>query len=109
MLSTIIYDGKCKFCTKFANWSIKENPNLQIISVRDKAAKELLRTNDIKFIDLQTIYFIETSNVFVRSKAVFKILGYVNYPWKAIQLFSFLPVRVTDYFYKKFAKYRYYF
>lgn len=103
----ILYDTNCKFCTHFAHWSVKKQKNFSIISIRDNQSKILLRRFGIKFIDLQTIYFIEEQNVFVRSKAVFKILGFLNYPWKLIALFQYLPVKVTDFFYKLFAKYRY--
>ena len=106
---SIIYDANCKFCTRFAHWCIKKQNEFTILSVRDIQAKTLLRNLGIKFIDLQTIYFIEEQNVFVRSIAIFKILSFVNYPWKIIALFQYLPVRLTDYFYKLFAKYRYYF
>lgn len=106
---TIIYDSNCKFCTRFANWCIKKKNDFFIISVRDREAKELLRNRSVKFIDLQTIYFIENEKVLIRSKAVFRILSFVKYPWKMITIFKYLPVSVTDYFYKLFAKYRYYF
>lgn len=105
----IVYDANCKFCIHFANWCIKKQSNLTIFSVRDNQAKTLLRNVGIKFIDLQTIYFIDNEKVFVRSKAIFKILGSVGLPWKMLTLFTLLPVHITDYFYKLFAKYRYYF
>lgn len=108
-MQTIIYDSNCKFCTRFANWCTQKQKKIGKLSVRDVKAKALLKNFGIKFIDLQTIYFIDNQNVFVRSTAIFEILGYANYPWKAIRLLKHLPVRLTDYFYKLFAKYRYYF
>lgn len=109
MALTIIYDSNCKFCTYFAAWCVQKNKNFLILSVRDVDAKLRLRNVGIKFIDLQTIYFIEEQNVFVRSKAIFKILGFINYPWRLMSFFKYLPVKMTDYFYKVFAKYRYFF
>lgn len=109
MTFTILFDSNCKFCVHFANWCVNKRSSFKILSVRDIQAKALLRNVGVKFIDLQTIYFIQDENVFVRSKAIFKILEFVNYPWKLIVLFQYLPVRLTDYFYKLFAKYRYYF
>ena len=105
----IIYDANCKFCTRFAHWCFKKQNKFTILSVRDTQAKALLRIVGVKFIDLQTIYFIENENVDVRSKAVFKILSFINYPWKVITIFQYFPIKFTDYFYKLFAKYRYYF
>lgn len=108
-MKTIVYDNKCKFCTRFANWAIETNPILSILSIREKEAKELLRNLGIRFIDLQTIYFVDETKIYVRSKAIFKICKFFNYPWKIISVFDFLPAILTDYFYKLFAKYRYYF
>lgn len=109
MSKYIIFDNKCKFCSRFSNWVHQSNHSISIIPVRDKEAKSLLRDLDVTFIDLQTIYFIDDKNVFVRSRAVFAICGYLNYPWKIISHFQYLPIKFADYFYKLFAKYRYYF
>lgn len=105
----IIYDGNCTFCTNFANWANKKNNCLDIISVREQSARILLKKNGITFVNLQTIYFIDSENVFIRSKAIFKIMSYLNYPWKLISYFKILPTFLTDWGYKLFAKYRNFF
>lgn len=107
--NVIVYDGQCKFCTKFANWANNKNSALTILSVREPNAKMLLRERGVKFIDLQTIYCLQEEKVFVRSKAIFEILKLLKYPWKTMALFRYFPVAVTDFVYKQFAKYRYYF
>ena len=106
MQKIIIYDANCKFCTSFANWCIKKQNEFSIIPVRERDAKEKLKSVGIQFIDLQTIYFIDGKNVDIRSRAIFKILSFVNFPWKLITLLKYLPVKMTDWFYKLFAKYR---
>lgn len=79
------------------------------MSVRESEAKLLLRNLGIKFIDLQTIYFIDGQNIFVRSRAIFGICSYLSYPWKLLLVFKYLPVNTADFFYKLFAKFRYFF
>lgn len=108
-MKIIIYDAECKFCTRFSKWSQSKVTSLEILSVRSKDAKKILRDNEIKFIDLQTIYFVNDNNVYVRSKAIFKIFHNFSSSWRFISLLSILPVRFTDFWYKVFAKYRYYF
>lgn len=108
-MKVIIYDSECKFCTRFSKWSQSNVKTLEIISVRSKEARKLLRDKGIKFIDLQTIYFVNDNEVWVRSKAIFKIFTNFTSPWKFISFFSFLPTSITDFGYKIFAKYRYYF
>lgn len=109
MKHTIIYDGNCKFCIRFVKWVYQKNNNLETISVRELHAKSLLRSKGIKFIDLQSIYFITHDKILVRSKAVLEILSLINYPWKILCIFKYLPTSITDWGYKIFAKYRYYF
>lgn len=109
MNKLILYDDKCNFCVRIANWCLKKNPDFKIMSVRDSESKDLLRSSGVQFIDLQTIYFVYGEHVYVRSLAVFKIFGFFNHPWKLISLFQYLPLGFTDYCYKIFAKYRYYF
>ena len=105
----IIYDGYCTFCIRFANWANKKNNALHIISVREQVARILLKKNGISFVNLNTVYFIDETNVFIRSKAVFKIMSYLNYPWKLFAYLKILPTFLTDWAYNLFAKYRYIF
>lgn len=108
-MKTIIYDAECKFCTRFSKWSQSKVKSLEILSVRSKDAKKILRDKEIKFINLQTIYFINDKNVYVRSKAIFEIFHNFSSVWKLVSFFSILPLTFTDFWYKIFAKYRYYF
>ncbi|MEJ5048298.1 DCC1-like thiol-disulfide oxidoreductase family protein [Chryseobacterium culicis] len=108
-MKVIIYDSECKFCTRFSKWSQSNIETLEIISVRSKEARKILRDKGIKFIDLQTIYYVNNNEVWVRSKAIFEILANFTSPWRFISFFSFLPTFFTDFCYKIFAKYRYYF
>ena len=102
---TILYDEKCKFCTSFTKWALKKNKNFILFPIRSKEAKNLLKTKGITFINLQTIYYIDNF-VFLKSKAIFKILAKTNSLYKILCVFSFLPIKFTDFFYTIFAKYR---
>ncbi|WP_026315590.1 DCC1-like thiol-disulfide oxidoreductase family protein [Riemerella columbina] len=103
----IIYDEKCVFCTKFSMWSTQQNPSIIAISVRSRDAKSILREKGIRFIDLQTIYYLDHRGVFNRSKAVFQIFRCFKFPYRLISLGGILPKTFTDYIYNIFAKYRY--
>lgn len=103
----IIYDSKCKFCSKFANWCTLKNNIFQTIPVRDREAKTRLREVDVVFINLNTIYFINDKKVYTKSEAVFEIMKLISFPWNIFSLFRILPLSLTNYFYEVFAKYRY--
>jgi len=102
----IIYDGQCRFCTHFASWSKMKYPDINIIPVKTKEARSILKTFGVQFVSLQTIYFITQNKVYTKSTAVFHVLKNIHYPWKLIALFRVLPTRITDLFYDLFAKYR---
>ncbi len=103
----IIYDGECRFCRAFTTWSSKKNNTFAAIPVKSKEARKLLREAGIQFVSLQTIYLIDSINVYKKSAAVFRILDSIGFPWRAIGLFSILPLKWTDYLYDTFARYRY--
>lgn len=103
----IIYDSKCKFCTKFAEWCRVQNNSFQILPVRDKQARALLKDLDVIFINLNTIYFINNKKLFTKSRAVFEIMELLTFPWHLFSFFKILPLKLTDHFYELFAKYRY--
>jgi len=103
----IIYDGNCRFCLRFVQWCTKINSIFKTLSVREKEAKLLLKEKGLRFIDLQTIYFLEDDKILVRSKAIFAICRKLKYPWKLLAIFEVLPTPLTDYFYRLFAKFRY--
>ena len=103
----VLYDEKCKFCTKFSNWISKKNTAVNILPIRSPEAKALLRDRGESFIDLQTVYFVQGRAVFKRSAAVFEVFSHLGQPWKLMSFLGYLPRGFTDYFYKLFAKYRY--
>ncbi len=102
----IIYDSNCHICTKFALWCVEKNKEIKVISIYQEDVKKLLNLYGIKVVNFQTIYYLNASKIFIRSKAIFKIFEHINYPWKIISFFQILPLKLTDYFYILFAKNR---
>lgn len=102
----ILYDEKCRFCTRFAHWATEKNSSLAIVPIRSKEAKQLLKKRGAHFIDLQTVYFIKEEKVNTRSLAIFNIAYHLPFPYRLLSVFKFLPRSFTDYCYKIFAKYR---
>lgn len=105
----LLYDEKCRFCTKFSGWVSRKNISINLLPIRSSKAKTLLLERGERFVDLQTVYFLQESQIFKHSSAIFKICSHLGLPWKLISFLGYLPRRITDYFYKLFAKYRYVF
>lgn len=56
---------------------------------------------------LETIVFVDEGEVFVRSRAVFRITRYLPWPYRMLSWFRWLPVRLTDAVYRWIAVRRY--
>ena len=102
----LLYDDQCKFCCSIARWAKAQNTAIEVWSVRSADSKELLKSQGIHFIDLQTVYFVDVA-VHVRSRAAFQLLRHTRIPWRWLSLFRFLPLPLTDFVYNLIAKNRY--
>ena len=101
----LLYDDQCKFCCSIARWAKAQNAEIEVWSVRSADSKELLKSQGIHFIDLQTVYFVEGA-VHVRSRAAFQLLRHTQRPWRWLALLRFLPLSLTDFVYNLIAKNR---
>ena len=102
----LLYDDQCQFCYAIARWAKAQNAAIEVWSVRSAESKELLKSQGIHFIDLQTVYFVDVA-VHVRSRAAFQLLRHTRIPWRWLSLFRFLPLPLTDFVYNLIAKNRY--
>jgi predicted DCC family thiol-disulfide oxidoreductase YuxK len=102
----LLYDDQCKFCCSIARWAKAQNAAIEVWSVRSADSKELLKSQGIHFIDLQTVYFVEGA-VHVRSRAAFQLLRHTRIPWRWLSVFRLLPLPLTDFVYNLIAKNRY--
>jgi predicted DCC family thiol-disulfide oxidoreductase YuxK len=106
---TILYDGVCNFCIAVIDFvKRKDKKNIFLsMPIQSQEARAILRSHNEKFISLQTVYFIEDGKVYKKSKAVFKILRHLSFPWKIFSWFRVFPVFFTDAVYNVVARYRY--
>ena len=104
----ILYDSKCKFCSASVSYFLSKNlsKNLLALPIQNKEARTILRKNEITFVKLNTIYFVEKNCVYVKSLAIFKIISYLKFPIRFINVFSIFPIPFTDIIYDWVAKNR---
>lgn len=105
----ILYDGVCNFCNAIVNFIAKHDKRklFRFAPLQTKEARSLLREHREAFVSLKTVYLIEGGEVYKRSAAVFRMMKQLPYPWRIFSWLRVLPVRLTDYFYKLIARYRY--
>ena len=106
---TILYDSKCDFCLSFIALYEKyrrHSVTYAKFDLRTKEARALLKSRQINFVNLNTIYLVD-EKVSIKSTAVLKILWKTKWPVRLLYVLHILPVRFTDAVYEFVAKNRY--
>lgn len=103
----VFFDGFCGICNTFVDFAMRHNSkgNLFYTPLQGETAKELL--DEKRRLDLDTVVVSYYGKTYLRSRAIFKVLGELNYPVRALVFFSILPSFLTDLGYKLIAKFRY--
>ena len=105
----VLFDGDCGLCDRAIQVLVRIDRKraLRYAPLQGETARRLReRDSDIPD-DVSTIAFVENDRVLVRSRAAFAILRHVGGPWRALLLFSWLPVWLTDAIYRLIARTRY--
>jgi predicted DCC family thiol-disulfide oxidoreductase YuxK len=103
----ILFDGVCNLCNGAVQFVISNDPNkvFKFASLQSEFAQDFLKNHQLPTQKFDTLILIENDKVFVKSKAVFKIVKYLpKYNW--LRIFSFLPIVVSDFFYDIVSKNR---
>lgn len=102
--SIIFFDGYCGLCHGFVQFLQKrvQDDRFQYAPLQGVTAKSEIP----EMTDLDTLVYLTSDGVFVKSKAVFEILKKVSQPWRSLRVFRILPTFVTDLAYDIVARLR---
>lgn len=105
----VLYDGKCKLCNGWANFLIRHDRQrkVRLATVQSPAGQELLRWAGLPQDNVKTIVLIEGAQVYLRASAIFRVMGYLPWPWRALALLRWLPPSLSNYCYDRIALNRY--
>jgi predicted DCC family thiol-disulfide oxidoreductase YuxK len=106
----VLFDGECRLCNYAVNLIISEDSSgyYKFASLKADVARGYLAKEDIDPIKIDSLVLIKEDHVFIKSKAVFKILETFSLKWRWLLIFSYLPTSITDYFYDIIARNRYF-
>jgi hypothetical protein len=96
----ILFDGVCNLCNGAVQFVLSNDPNnaFKFASLQSEFAQDFLKNHQLPTQNFDTLILIENEEVFIKSKAVFKIVKYLpKYSW--LNIFKFLPVFISDFFY----------
>lgn len=104
----VIYDGECGFCDSSVQFILQQKPNdkLRFVSFQSETGENIRRQLNITD-DLDSIIIVEHRKHYKKSQAIFRILNYIQSPWRALRLFRYIPTGISNFFYDIIAKHRY--
>lgn len=104
----IVFDGKCGLCNKTVNWILKNDQKavFKFTPIQGDFAKKT-PSNLLNIDNPNSIILLDNGLYYQKSDAIFRILKKLPFPWKLLNIFSFLPLKLTDYFYNFIAANRY--
>lgn len=104
----VIYDGMCGFCDSSIQFILDNEPSekLRFVAFQSEIGQLLVAKFKMET-TLDSIILIENQKYFKKSKAIFRILKYVNSRLSYLQYLNLLPTKLIDFGYDIIAKYRY--
>ncbi len=109
----ILYDGLCGFCDASVRWLLSHDPagQFRFAALQSEAARAIIARHPLPpgldSIILVTGQGAPDEDVQWHSSAIFRISGFLGYPWRAVGWFGVLPRPLTDLGYRIFARNRY--
>jgi predicted DCC family thiol-disulfide oxidoreductase YuxK len=103
----ILFDGVCNLCNGAVQFVLGNDSNkvFKFASLQSEFAQDFLKNHQLPTQNFDTLILIENEEVFIKSKAVLKIVKYLpKYSW--LNIFKFLPVFISDFFYDIVSKNR---
>ena len=107
--NVILYDAHCHFCAKIVRIILQHDKDkrFQFGAIQSPVSRALLRTHNINFASLNTVFLVTEKAVYTKSEAVFNIVKQLDGPIKHLSLFAHLPLAFTNAGYSVIAKFRY--
>lgn len=106
--SIVFFDGDCNFCNNLVGFVLKRTSTIKFASLQSETAKIFLPQKISDFQSLNTLVFVDSNKVYLKSDAVLRLSRKMRGLWPIFQLFRFLlPAIVRDKIYDIIANNRY--
>ena len=103
----ILYDGDCQFCNKwicFVKSKLRKN-EISFLPANSSKAINILK--DYKITNQDSVVYIKDDVVYLKSRAVLKILRQLKFPYNLLHFLTILPAFLLDFCYDFLAKRRF--
>lgn len=105
----ILFDGTCTLCSHLAQFIQRKNRRnlFKLLLLQSDLGQEILEKYELELVNFNSIVFIENAKIYLKSKAIFRILHHLGGVWKIFLVFRVLPNRTNDFLYDILSKNRY--
>ena len=106
----VLFDGPCNLCNKYVDFVVKHDKydNCRFASLESDIGIEFLQIHNMNTETFDSIIAVSNGEVFIKSRAIFKIVSVLKSPVKFISYFKYVsPQFLNDFFYSMISKYRY--
>ena len=105
----VLFDGVCGLCDRLVSFLVRVDHarTLRYAPLQGETAQALRERFPEIPADLASMAFVDDGRVYLRSRAVLRVLGTLGWPWRAFAVFSWLPLWLTDAGYRLVARTRY--
>ena len=108
-MKVILFDGVCNFCNSTINWIVAQDKRNQFrfATLQSTYGKQIIERYNLHNSYLDTVVLVETEKVYLRSRAILRILNQLGGIYRVAYIFMLIPSPILDFFYNIVAKYRY--
>jgi len=102
----LFYDGHCNLCHKVVRFVVKRDKKkiFLLAPLQGETAVQQL-SEAVRSVD--SVVLLAGNEVYLKSRAAFSVLKLLGLPWSVLNVFSILPMSLTDKIYDAIARRRY--
>lgn len=104
----LLYDGHCALCNGWVKAVLRFDPagSLRFAPLAGATARQVLSAHP-ELAGIDSLIYVADGRATTRSTAVFAILAYLGWPWKALVVFRLIPREIRDSLYDVVAFWRF--
>ena len=105
----ILFDGVCNLCNSSVNFIIDHDKDdvFKFASLQSESGQELLKMNNLKTENFDSIIFSDNGRIYTQSTAVLRIVKDFPGLWKILYAFIIVPPFIRNFLYDLIANNRY--
>jgi predicted DCC family thiol-disulfide oxidoreductase YuxK len=105
----VLFDGVCNLCSGWVRFLIARDPAglFRLASVQSEAGQAILAWSGLPVDQFDTMVFVESGQVFLKSTAALRVVRYFPWPWRWLAAGLAVPRPIRDWLYDRLARNRY--